>query len=424
MTAVRVDACVANAEGWCEQFTTLGQMAGGLALGRPSGWRSCPVAQAVPWPDPQRLHAVERRLSQLPPLVTPGAIRRLAGLLGPVTVGQGLVLQAGPCAESFRDDVSTVDRLRSLLTQMGEVIRDGSGQQVVLVGRLAGQYAKPRSAMTELVGGVELPVFRGHIVHDDAPDLKRRRPDPRRLLEAYWHSRRTARQVVGFDVHTSHEALLLEYEEALTRREHRDGYWYAGSAHLLWIGERTRDPSGAHVAYLSEVANPVACKLGPTATPDEVAELCDRLNPHRVPGRLTLITRLGSGRVEPVLPGLLEAVRAERQPVVWLCDPMHGNTSSGLGGKVRRYRDIVKELGATVEAHRAAGSSLGGLHLELTGDDVSECPDDDAMEAAGVSMSLCDPRLNPAQSLRLAGAAGALLRQAPSGEAVGEDGAA
>ena len=301
------------------------------------------------------------------------------------------MLQAGPCAESFRDDPRDVDALLALLRALAA----GAGAGTVTIGRLAGQYAKPRSAATELVDGELLPVFRGHAVHDDAAIASMRRPDPSRLLETYRRS--AATRLRAGALFTSHEALLLEYEEALTRRW--GDAWYATSAHTLWVGDRTRAVDGAHVAFLADVANPIAVKLGPSAAADDVAELCRRLNPERVPGRLTLVTRLGASRVDAVLPSLIAGAAGE--PVRWLCDPMHGNTRCEAGGrKFRRVADMIAEVRATVAAH---GPAFGGLHLEVTAEDVLECVDDEVPPGRRYT-SLCDPRLNPAQAHRLVGA--------------------
>jgi 3-deoxy-7-phosphoheptulonate synthase len=368
---------------------------------RPSAWRGHPVAQPVIWPDEVALRAVERHLSTRRPLVSPAECRRLSSALAATAYGCGMVLQAGPCVESFHDDDCAVDALAALLRELSGSLAEASGDPVVTVGRLAGQYAKPRSATTEDVAGSIVPVFRGHAMHDDAPTAAARRPDPTRLVEMYERSRRTLRVVGPHGLFASHEALLLEYEEALTHRANPGGEWYAGSAHMLWVGERTRQLDGAHVAFLSEIANPVAVKLGPAATPDQVVELCLRLNPNRRPGRLTLVTRLGCGQVEAVLEPLLAAVCSERQPVTWLCDPMHGNTrADSAGGKFRRLCDMIGEVRASVAAHRTVGSRLGGLHLEVTAEAVEECVEEEGTVGRRYT-SLCDPRLNPDQARRL-----------------------
>jgi 3-deoxy-7-phosphoheptulonate synthase len=343
----------------------------------------------------------------------------------------------------------------------------------VKVGRIAGQFAKPRSSPTERAGDTDLPSFRGHMVNDEAFDADARRPDPSRLLTAYHQSAATLNLLRAFtkggfadlshvhawnqqfvassaegrryeriaseidralrfmsacgidllaegelhrvDFWTSHEALILNYEEALTRRDSLTGDWVDCSAHLLWVGERTRQPDGAHVEFLSGVINPVAAKVGPAATPDEVVALCDRLDPRRTPGRLTLIARFGASRVEALLPPLLDAVRESGHPVVWACDPMHGNTFTSDGGrKTRRFDDIMAELRGFFAVHRAAGTWPGGVHVELTGDDVTEClggaeviGEDDLDQRYTTT---CDPRLNARQSLDLAFRVAELLR--------------
>lgn len=353
-------------------------------------WQDCERAQPVVWPDVAALRSVERVLSRRQGLVSARDCRRLLKALA----GPARVLQAGPCAESWRDSPAAVDRLVALLRSLAAAV-DGP---VVTIGRVGGQYAKPRSAMTERVGDELIPVFRGHAVHDDAPDAIARRPDPWRLLETYRRSAETLLRI-GPGVFTSHEALLLEYEEALTRR--CDDGWYATSAQMLWIGDRTRQVDGAHVAFLSTVANPIAVKLGPSATADDVAELCRRLNPHRVPGRLTFVTRVGAERVETALPSLIAA--ADGESVRWLCDPMHGNTRTCPdGAKYRRVPDVVAEVRATADI---LGQAFGGLHLEVTAEDVQECVDGEVSPTRRYT-SLCDPRLNPGQAHRVVAAMG------------------
>jgi 3-deoxy-7-phosphoheptulonate synthase len=373
------------------------------------------------------------------------------------------LLQAGDCAESFFDHSadSVRDKLKVLL-QMAAVLTYAGGTPVVKVTRMAGQFAKPRSSPVETVGGLELPSFRGHIVNSEAPTPEARVPDPARMLQAYHHAAATLNLVRAFtdggfadlakvhawnnefvasspqgqrfeqlageidralafmraigidtanptlhqvDIWTSHEALLLEYEEALTRKDSLTGDWYDCSAHMLWIGERTRQLDGAHVAFLAGVKNPIGCKIGPSATPDEVLELSKRLNPDRIPGRLTLISRMGASTIRDALPPILEALRDE--PVVWACDPMHGNTfTSSNGRKTRHMDDIASEVEAFFDVHREAGTRAGGIHVEITAGAVTECL------GGGENVSeqdldrryetLCDPRLNGRQSLDLA----------------------
>ncbi len=406
------------------------------------------------------------QLREMPPLVFAGEARALQGALARAARGEAFVLQAGDCAESF-DDFSADsirDKLKILL-QMAVVLTYGSGLPVVKVGRIAGQFAKPRSAPMERRQGVELPSFRGHAVNDSPFDPRSRRADPQRMVRSYHQSAATlnliraftkggfadltrihewnqefvaqsrqgeryeavARQIdrslrfmaacgVDFragsalhevDLFTSHEALLLGFEEALTRVDSLTGDWYCCSAHLLWVGERTRDPQGAHVEFLSGIGNPVASKLGPTATVEEVLELCERLDPDRSPGRLTFITRMGADRVEEKLPQLLRAVRDAGREVLWICDPMHANTFvTDSGYKTRRFEAILKEIKGFFAAHAAEGTRPGGVHLELTHHAVTECLG--GVEAVLDAQlkdryeALCDPRLNARQSLDLA----------------------
>jgi 3-deoxy-7-phosphoheptulonate synthase len=440
----------------------------------PASWHDRPAGQQPEWPDEGALERALKRLSSLPPLVFAGEARSLTAGLGEVAAGRAFLLQAGDCAESFDgfSADSIRDKLRVIL-QMAVVLTYGTGVPVVKVGRIAGQFAKPRSSPTETVGDRVLPAFRGHIVNDLAPTAEARVADPERLVQAYHQSASTLNLVRAFtkggfadlsqvhawnqqfvassnegrryertageidralrfmaacgidlsaetalhqvDFYTSHEALLLGYEEALTRRDSLTGDWYDCSAHLLWVGERTRDPDGAHVHFLSGVHNPVGCKLGPSATPGEAVELCERLNPARVPGRLTLITRLGAGEVETALPPLVRAVRDAGHPVVWACDPMHGNTfQSGSGRKTRRLDDVLAEIRGFFAVHRSEGTWPGGVHVEVTGDDVTECLGgaeeilDEHLDARYTTM--CDPRLNARQSLDLAFRVAELLR--------------
>ena len=431
----------------------------------PESWRARPAAQQPEWPDPHRLDQALKQLSGLPPLVFAGEAASLRRALAQVARGEAFLLQAGDCAESFADfGADTIrDKLKVIL-QMAVVLTYAGGVPVVKLGRIAGQFAKPRSSPTEVVGGVEVPAFRGHIVNDDAPSPQARIPDPDRLVRAYHQSASTLNLLRAFtkggyadlsqvhvwnqefvasspggrqyaavadeieralrfmracginlgdekDLHqvdfwTSHEALILGYEEALTRRDSLSGDWYDCSAHLLWVGERTRQPDGAHVEFLSGIGNPVGVKVGPGVDPDELLELCDRLDPERVPGRLTLISRMGADRIGEALPPLLEAVRRSGHPVLWACDPMHANTFTSKGRKTRRFDDILAELRGFFDAHRAVGTWPGGVHVELTGDDVTECLGgfgDIAEDQLHLRYTTaCDPRLNARQSIDLA----------------------
>jgi 3-deoxy-7-phosphoheptulonate synthase len=437
-------------------------------------WRRRPAAQQPEWPNEEALKRAEDHLSTLPPLVVAGEARQLTAALADVAAGRAFLLQAGDCAESF--DELRADAIRDklkVILQMAVALTYAAGVPVVKVGRIAGQFAKPRTLPTERVGELELAAFRGHMVNDEAFEADARRPDPSRLITAYhqsaatlnllrafakggfadlshvhaWNQQFVASSAEGLryeriaseidralrfmaacgidlssetglhqvDVWTSHEALILNYEEALTRRDSLSGDWVDCSAHLLWVGERTRQLDGAHLEFLSGVINPVAVKLGPEATAEDVVGLCGRLNPGRVPGRLTLITRFGASRVEALLPPLLEAAAREGHPVVWACDPMHGNTFTSDGGKkTRRFDDILTELRGFFAVHRDRGSWPGGVHVELTGDDVTECLGgaEEILEAdlGQRYTTACDPRLNARQSLDLAFRVAELLR--------------
>ena len=432
----------------------------------PSSWRTRPAQQQPDWPDDAELEGVLKQLATYPPLVFAGEARALTDQLGAVAAGEAFLLQAGDCAESF--DGFSADAIRDklkVILQMAVILTYSSGVPTVKVGRIAGQFAKPRSSATETVEGVELPSFRGHIVNDIGFSDNERRADATRLLQAYHQSASTLNLLRAFtkggfadlsrvhawnqefvassnegkryerladdidrtmrfmracgidtteapnlhevDFYTSHEALLLGYEEALTRQDSLTGDWYDCSAHMLWIGERTRQLDGAHVEFLSGVRNPIGCKVGPTAGPDDVLDLCEALNPERIPGRLTFVSRMGADRVGDVLPPLLEAVRDSDHPVVWACDPMHGNTfTSESGKKTRHFEDVVREVAGFFAAHRAAGTWPGGIHVELTGDDVTECLGG-AEEISDADLpdryeTMCDPRLNGRQSVDLA----------------------
>ena len=409
----------------------------------------------------------------LPPLVFAGESRELTESLAAVAEGKAFLLQAGDCAESFDTVADSIrDRLRVIL-QMAVVLTYFTGVPVVKIGRIAGQFAKPRSSDTETIDGVELPAFRGHIVNDVGFTAEERIADPQRLLTAYnraaatlnllraftkggfaslsrvhqWNREFVAASPAGqryealaseidravqfmsacginsetltdlrqVDFYTSHEALLLDYEEALTRQDSLTGDWYDCSAHMLWIGERTRQLDGAHVEFLRGVRNPLGCKIGPTATPEEVLALCEALNPDRQPGRLTLITRMGATKVVDLLPPLLKAVSESSHPVVWVCDPMHGNTfTADDGRKTRHFEDVLAEVSGFFAAHRYTGTHPGGVHLELTGDDVTEClgggSDLVTADLADRYETMCDPRLNGSQSIDLAFRLGELLR--------------
>jgi 3-deoxy-7-phosphoheptulonate synthase len=375
-------------------------------------WRSS-ARQQPDWADAGLAEQVREELATLPALVSAEEVALLRTLLADVASGQGLVIQAGDCAEDPADCTpGPIARKIGLIDTLAGVLAGGSGVPVVRVGRIAGQFGKPRSAPTELVGGVELPVFRGHMVNGPEPDRESRRPDPKRIVHGYWAASaamdllRPDPASVGLRLWTSHEALLLDYELPMVRRS-RDGSRLLTSTHWPWIGDRTRQVDGAHVRLLATVGNPVACKVGPTTTTGELLALCELLDPGREPGRLTLISRMGAERVAGALPGLVEAVRANGWPVIWLCDPMHGNTfTAPCGLKTRLLASVVEEVRVFHEVVIGAGAVAGGLHLEVTPDDVTECvPDVAALDAAepGTYTSLCDPRLNPRQALTVAG---------------------
>ena len=442
----------------------------------PSSWRGRPARHQPDWPDPDAANAAREQLSAMPPLVFAGEARDLQASLGEVAAGRAFLLQAGDCAESFNDfsAISIREKLKIIL-QMAAVLTYGSMLPVVKLGRIAGQYTKPRSAATEMVDGVEVATFRGHMVHDDTPTSEGRRFDPERMVQGYHHAASTLnllraftkgvfadltkvhlwnqefvasspegrryeviateieralrfmaacgidleqeRQLHEVDVWTSHEGLLLDYEQALTRRDSLTGDWYDCSAHMLWIGERTRAVDGAHVAFFAGVHNPVGVKLGPAATPQDVIDLCERLNPDRIPGRLTLISRMGAERVRELLPPLLAAVAAAEHPVVWVCDPMHANVFRTRSGyKTRRFEDIMAEIEGFFEACRDQAAWPGGVHVEFTGEHVTECVGGSEAvleDQLNVNYStLCDPRLNARQSLDLAFRVAELMRGA------------
>jgi len=367
------------------------------------------VRQQPQWEDPTQVEQVRNLLSVVPPLVEVESLSRLRRLLAGVADGRAHVVQAGDCAEDPAEcTASDVQRKVELLNVLASVMRAMTHQPVVQVGRIGGQYAKPRSARAERVGGVELPVYRGHMVNGPEPDPKARRPDPRRLLAGYRAAGQvmanlapTPRARIEPGVWTSHEALLLDYEIPMLRRD-RKGRVALTSTHWPWIGERTRHLDGAHVALLADVVNPVACKVGPRMTVDELLGLCTMLDPEREPGRLTLIARMGADTITDLLPPLVRAVRAAAHPVIWLVDPMHANTvTTAAGRKTRVVETIIREVAAFQVAVRAAGGRPGGIHLETTPDDVTECVDTSyGTDRTNENYTtLCDPRLNPRQAI-------------------------
>ncbi|NCT90021.1 3-deoxy-7-phosphoheptulonate synthase class II [Cellulomonas sp. APG4] len=425
-------------------------------------WRDLAARQQPSWPDPTAVVTVSEELGSLPPLVFAGEADVLTARLAAAGRGEAFLLQGGDCAETFAE--ATADNIRNkikTILQMAVVLTYGASLPVIKMGRMAGQYAKPRSSDDETRDGVTLPAYRGDAVNAHAFTPESRTPDPRRLLDAYHRSSATLNLIRAFTtggfadlrrVHewnrgflankayaryeetaneidrairfmaaagadfdalrtveffSSHEALLLDYERALTRIDSRTGTAYDCSAHFLWIGERTRQLDGAHVDFLSRVRNPIGVKLGPTTTADDALALMDKLNPTDIPGRLTFITRMGAGRIRDVLPALVEKVTASGRPVTWVTDPMHGNTiTSASGYKTRRLEDVLDEVRGFFEVHRAVGSVPGGLHIELTGDDVTEVlGGSEEIDDAGLARryeTLVDPRLNHQQSLEMA----------------------
>jgi 3-deoxy-7-phosphoheptulonate synthase len=440
----------------------------------PSSWRRLPALHQAEWPSEERAEAVRERIAAMPPLVFAGEARALLAALGEVAGGRAFLLQAGDCAESFHDfSAITIREKLKILLQMSVVLTYGATLPVVKVGRIAGQFVKARSSPVEEAGGVELPSFRGHMVNDDAQTPEGRIPDPERMLQGYHQSAATLNLVRAFtkggfadltqvhmwnqefvasspegrryeviaseieralrfmaacgidlsaeqqlhqvDVWTSHEGLLLDYEEALTRRDSLTGDWYDCSAHMLWIGERTRQLDGAHVDFFAGVHNPLGCKLGPAAAAEDVLQLCERLNPKRIPGRLTLISRMGASKVFELLPPLLRAVQEAEHPVVWACDPMHANVfTTSSGRKTRSFDDVMAEIEGFFAACRQERVWPGGVHLEFTGEDVTECLGgaeellEEQLDAR--YMTLVDPRLNARQSLDLAFRLAELMR--------------
>ena len=432
----------------------------------PDSWRKLPIGQQPNWPDEAALGRVEDKIKRFPPLVFAGEARSLKAQLGDVAEGRAFLLQGGDCAESFAEfhPDNIRDTFRVLL-QMAVVLTYGANCPVVKVGRMAGQFVKPRSGDTETQDGVELPSYRGDMVNAIEFTAEARTPDPERLLQGYAQSASTLNLLRAFaqggyaDLHqvhrwnhgfvahspqgeryqemadrigealdfmeacgvtsatapqlsttnfyTCHEALLLAYEQAMTRVDSTTGDWYDCSAHMLWIGDRTRQPDGAHVEFLKGVGNPVGLKVGPSLEVDGLLRLIDALNPANEPGRLTLIARMGADKVEALLPPLVRAVKAEGRKVVWACDPMHGNTvKSSNGYKTRAVDRILAEVRGFFAVHQAEGTYAGGVHFEMTGQDVTECIGG-AQEITESSLSdryhtHCDPRLNASQALELA----------------------
>ena len=432
----------------------------------PDSWRSKPIVQVPEFPDAAVLADVEGKLATFPPLVFAGEARQLTKALGEVAEGRSFLLQGGDCAESFVEH--RADNIRDffrVFLQMAVVLTYAGASPVVKVGRIAGQFAKPRSSPVEKKDGVELPSYRGDVVNGPEFTAEARIPDPQRQLQAYRQSAATLNLIRAFagggyadlervhqwtlgfikdspqgrrfeelagrisdtlefmracgitaentpqlrttTMYTSHEALLLGYEQAMTRLDSTSGDWYATSGHMIWIGDRTRQPDHAHVEYFRGIKNPIGLKCGPSLEPDTLLRLIDTLNPNDIAGRLTLICRFGSDKVESHLPKLIRAVQKAGRKVVWSCDPMHGNTISAANGyKTRPFERILKEVDTFFAVHRAEGSHAGGIHVEMTGQNVTECTGG-AVAISETDLSdryhtHCDPRLNADQSLELA----------------------
>jgi 3-deoxy-7-phosphoheptulonate synthase len=425
-------------------------------------WRELPIKQQPEWPDAAAVAEASSQIASFPPLVFAGEVDELRGKLARAAAGNAFLLQGGDCAETFAGATAEQikNRVKTIL-QMAVVLTYGASMPIVKMGRMAGQFAKPRSTDTETRGDVTLPAYRGDIVNGYPFTAESRTPDPQRLVQGYHTAVSTLNLVRAFtqggfadlrevhrwnqgfarnpankryellardidraikfmeaagadfeelkrvDFYASHEGLLMDYERPMTRIDSRTGTPYNTSAHFLWVGERTRDLDGAHIDYFSRVRNPIGVKLGPSTSPDDMLRLIDKLDPDREPARLTFITRMGAGKVRDALPPLLEAIKGHEATPLWVSDPMHGNgLTTSTGYKTRRFDDVVDEVKGFFEAHRAVGTHPGGIHIELTGDDVTECLGGsehiDEADLATRYESLCDPRLNHMQSLELA----------------------
>lgn len=435
----------------------------------PTSWRKLPILQVPEYDDQDKLKAVETKLASMPPLVFAGEVMALRERLADVALGKAFLLQGGDCAESF-DDFSA-NRIRDtfkLFLQMAVVLTFGASMPVIKVGRIAGQFAKPRSSPVEVIDGVELPSYRGDMVNGNAFTPAARIPDPMRMLEGYHQSASTLNLLRAFasggladlekvhgwtldfisdssqaqryeeianqiddclnfmhacgvsskttvplretEFYTSHEALLLNYEEAFTRKDTLtdEGGYFSTSAHMIWIGDRTRQIDGAHVEYMRGIKNPIGLKCGPSMETDDLLRLIEKLNPDNTPGKLTLISRMGADKIMDKLPPMLEAVKASGYDVVWCSDPMHGNTVKASSGyKTRRVNDVLTEVEGFFKSHDMVGTHPGGIHFEMTGSDVTECVGGDVQAVSEEDLSnryhtFCDPRLNANQSLELA----------------------
>ncbi|MCK5293286.1 MAG: 3-deoxy-7-phosphoheptulonate synthase class II [Arcobacteraceae bacterium] len=433
----------------------------------PSSWRNFPIKQQPSYKDTEQLLKTEVELSSYPPLIFAEEARRLKDQLAAVSRGEAFLLQGGDCAESFKSfDANNIKSLFQVMMQMAVVMTFSSGKPVVKIGRVAGQFAKPRSSDTEMINGVEYPSYRGDIINDIEADLELREPNPKKLLKAYNQSAATLNLLRAFarggmadlnkvhqwnldymknhplgekyeelatkisetlkfmeacginssnapalsqtTLYTSHEALLLNYEEALTRKDSITGEYYDCSAHMLWIGDRTRDLDEAHIEYFRGIQNPIGCKVGPTMQEDELIQLIDTLNPKNEAGRLNLIVRMGADKIQEFFPKLLKRVEGEGKKVVWSCDPMHGNVEKASNGyKTRDFANILSEVKQFFQIHKEQGSIAGGIHLEMTGQDVTECTGSTSCNITTEDLTSryhtqCDPRLNADQSLELA----------------------
>jgi 3-deoxy-7-phosphoheptulonate synthase len=386
----------------------------------PASWRGREARQQPDYADPEALAAALKELAAYPPLVPAAEAHALKAALAEAQAGSAFLLQGGDCAESFAEFSPESVRLNAaLIAAVAARLGEASGLPIVRVARIAGQFAKPRSRAFERKEGRRLPIYRGDIVNGADFDEAARRPDPERMFRAYAQSAATLSHLAACaerePIWTSHEGLLLPYEEALVRRD--GAGWYGSSAPFLWIGDRTRFDNSAHVELLRGLTNPIGIKCGPSLTPDLLLRLLDRLNPVRESGRITLISRMGSARLDRVLPPLLGAVRSEGHPVLWCCDPMHGNTIRARNGfKTRPVARILAEADAFFAACGAAGVRAGGLHLEMTGHEVAECTGGGAgiaeRDLPGGYRSRCDPRLNPGQAVEVAERVAAQLERA------------
>ena len=377
----------------------------------PGSWRRHEIRQQPDWPDPAALDSALAELAAYPPLVPPSEAHALKAALAEAQAGRAFLLQGGDCAESFAEfSADNIAGNHALLTAMAALIAESSGLPVIRIGRMAGQFAKPRTRAMEEKDGLSLPMYRGDIVNGISFEARARTPDPDRMFRAYSQSAATLSRLRelargGDPFYTSHEALLLSWEEALVRRD--GAGWYGSSAHFLWVGDRTRFPGSAHVELLRGLSNPIGIKCGPSLEPDMLLTLLDTLNPAREAGRITLIARMGADRIEERLPRLIRAVSDEEHPVLWSCDPMHGNTiRSANGYKTRPVERILAELGAFFAIASAEGARGGGVHVEMTGRDVTECTGGaervTEQDLASRYHTHCDPRLNRAQAIELA----------------------